>query len=244
MKQIIYTILIIPLLFLVTFTKAQAGDLSAQNFGISNSKYYQIGLDYEEGKLIYTSLMVRRGEKEINNSSKEARAELYSFSAKKLVATNLDLPKKGKEGILEIPYFSHGREIKILNNSNNDELLTINVSSFADTCGDGICQEHEHFGNCPDDCKSGGKDRFCDKQADQICDPDCNPPKLDPDYPNCSAKSLTKGEIKDNNKKQTNQPQEQKQSAKDNTLFRIIIWISAIILVILIFLGYKKIRKI
>lgn len=49
-------------------------------------------------------------------------------------------------------------------------------------CGDGVCfscvntVDHytsENYGNCLSDCPSGGKDYYCDKQDDGICDPDC-----------------------------------------------------------------------
>ncbi len=49
-------------------------------------------------------------------------------------------------------------------------------------CGDGVCfscvnivdqYTSENYGNCLSDCSSGGKDYYCDKQDDGICDPDC-----------------------------------------------------------------------
>ena len=53
------------------------------------------------------------------------------------------------------------------------------------SCGDGICQDHESNFSCSDDCFSGGPDGYCDKQKDEICDKDCVPESLDPDYPEC-----------------------------------------------------------
>lgn len=56
-------------------------------------------------------------------------------------------------------------------------------------CGDDICSSCinaidqyacENFKNCPADCHSGGKDYYCDKKRDGICDPDCKEEK-DPD---------------------------------------------------------------
>jgi len=56
-------------------------------------------------------------------------------------------------------------------------------------CGNGVCfscvnaldsYTCENYGNCPGDCPSGGKDYYCDKQDDGICDPDCEE-KEDPD---------------------------------------------------------------
>lgn len=39
-----------------------------------------------------------------------------------------------------------------------------------------ICEpeEGENYAECPEDCPSGGKDDYCDKKQDNICDPDCS----------------------------------------------------------------------
>jgi len=47
-------------------------------------------------------------------------------------------------------------------------------------CGNSICEEFESYGNCPQDCSSGGKDNYCDGVGDGICDPDCSEEE-DPD---------------------------------------------------------------
>ena len=40
-------------------------------------------------------------------------------------------------------------------------------------CGNDLCDAGENYQNCPQDCKSGGADGFCDKEKDALCDPDC-----------------------------------------------------------------------
>ncbi len=40
-------------------------------------------------------------------------------------------------------------------------------------CGNGVCEPQESYESCPNDCKSGGKDDYCDKISDGICDADC-----------------------------------------------------------------------
>ena len=40
-------------------------------------------------------------------------------------------------------------------------------------CGNDLCDDGENYQSCPQDCKSGGRDGFCDKEKDAICDPDC-----------------------------------------------------------------------
>lgn len=50
----------------------------------------------------------------------------------------------------------------------------LNVSALRANCDqDGECGPFESFGTCPEDCLSGEYDRYCDKEADGKCDPDC-----------------------------------------------------------------------
>lgn len=37
----------------------------------------------------------------------------------------------------------------------------------------GVCDPGENYGNCFQDCFSGGRDDYCDRKDDLICDPDC-----------------------------------------------------------------------
>lgn len=66
-----------------------------------------------------------------------------------------------------------------------------------DVCGDGVCSFYENYKNCLQDCPSGGKDYYCDRQKDGICDPDCEGFLYDPD---CEIKQDEKGEIEPENK--------------------------------------------
>jgi len=51
------------------------------------------------------------------------------------------------------------------------KLMKLNVRESV--CGDGSCGTSDNFGNCPQDCPSGGMDNFCDGIQDQRCDSDC-----------------------------------------------------------------------
>lgn len=73
---------------------------------------------------------------------------------------------------LEIPYFPTGRNINIYDNGGRMVLLA-DISEFARLCGDGVCHANESFGTCPQDCKSGIRDGYCDKVGDGVCDSDC-----------------------------------------------------------------------
>lgn len=48
---------------------------------------------------------------------------------------------------------------------------------------DGVCEGHESFDNCPEDCPSGSDDGICDYMMDGRCDPDC----LEGGDPDCEA---------------------------------------------------------
>ena len=36
-----------------------------------------------------------------------------------------------------------------------------------------VCDSNENFMICPQDCKSGSKDDYCDEISEGVCDPDC-----------------------------------------------------------------------
>lgn len=77
-----------------------------------------------------------------------------------------------EEFTLSIPYFSNGKNIEIYDPEGNLS-LTVDVSMFADLCGDGVCGEGENSGACPADCKTGARDGYCDGAADGVCDSEC-----------------------------------------------------------------------
>ena len=46
------------------------------------------------------------------------------------------------------------------------------IGYLAQVCGDKICQEHESFENCSEDCQASGKDDYCDinnTEGDEDC---------------------------------------------------------------------------
>jgi len=73
---------------------------------------------------------------------------------------------------LIVPYFQNAKNIDIFN-PNNEKILTIDVSVFAQVCGDSVCQDHESYESCSQDCQSGGSDDYCDGENDGVCDLDC-----------------------------------------------------------------------
>jgi len=80
---------------------------------------------------------------------------------------------------VQMPYFATAKRVNIYD-TNGKMVISVDVSQFARLCGDNICQANENYGNCPNDCRSGIKDGYCDRARDGVCDTDCSA-KDDPD---------------------------------------------------------------
>jgi putative hemolysin len=62
----------------------------------------------------------------------------------------------------------------ILKNGREVEVTDLMNLSFAESrCGDGTCGGGENYKTCPQDCRSGGMDDYCDGVLDGKCDADC-----------------------------------------------------------------------
>ena len=53
--------------------------------------------------------------------------------------------------VLFIPYFKNAKTIDVYDSDDNP-VLSVDVGYYADVCDDGICQPHESYNNCPQDC--------------------------------------------------------------------------------------------
>jgi hypothetical protein len=174
----------------------------------NSAKYYQIYLENKDDQITKKGVIVRTGPKEVSTEQKSAVATLYSLNNDELSSTSFDLPGEGKSITLEMPYYNLGKEVVILS-IRGEELLRVSVAAFAKSCEDGVCQDHESYYSCSQDCSSGGSDGFCDSVKDGICDKDCLPKNLDPDYPDCP------GQIEDKNTNNTNTNSQQKPNIVD-----------------------------
>ncbi len=73
---------------------------------------------------------------------------------------------------LAVPYYENGIAIQFIS-PDGKKNLSINTIGFAKLCADSICESNENYNTCPQDCRSGVKDDYCDGAADGVCDPDC-----------------------------------------------------------------------
>lgn len=162
---------------------------------LAEQQSYFLTIDYDKNSYSVQGVeLVNTGASDFKlQADGRYRFEVVSFSDESLFASQLYLEKKicgdafdpvtqkisGGCRILEkgslslsIPYYQNGKSINFYDPAGN-LILAVDVSDFAKLCGDGVCQGNENFSSCAQDCRSGMRDNYCDKQSDRVCDPDC-----------------------------------------------------------------------
>ncbi len=169
----------------------QAG--KSPNFSAAGqAESYLLSVDYNKDNYTVQGITLIKAQAPDQNSQVEKgfRCEIVSVNDEILYSLNFGAPniqcsdtfgkeasggctaKESGEFSLQLPYFKTAKLISIYD-QNDKMVLAADVSSFAQLCGDNICQENENALTCPQDCKSGIKDGICDRQIDGVCDPDC-----------------------------------------------------------------------
>ena len=144
------------------------------NIAFAADKHYELMLKYDyikdktEMKHIY---VLGGGAGEIPDTG-DYIFELRSFDDQVLESFSFHMSANRNLLTVKAPYHDNGKVINIYDNGNK-KLLDVDVGYFSKVCGDGVCQDHESYGRCPEDCPSGEKDGYCDKLSDGKCDPDC-----------------------------------------------------------------------
>ncbi len=182
------------IIFFVTFYL-----LTQNSLAIEEKDVLVLRLTNSNGIITEDSLIVTKGYNDVfGKTDGEFKIEIISFDGNMLDYGYFDFPKDiikddfGKEITIDnplipssavgvqkyvkeliLPYYKNINKIIIYSRNNSNPSLEIDVSNFADLCGDKICQIIEHNFNCPQDCNSGGNDNFCDGIKEGICDPDC-----------------------------------------------------------------------
>src|SRR3989338_2882606 len=152
---------------------------------VAAEKYFALDINYNNvlGSLTFNSNSLKEIEKTIKYSDKSGfLIKTVSFDNSELERFYLNM-SESKNYLVYVPHNKNAEKILVYN-LNNSIVLDIDVSSFADTCGNNICEPYESYESCTRDCKSGSKDDFCDEVKDGICDLDCSS-KTDAD---CSDK--------------------------------------------------------
>ena len=207
----------------------------------SAEKYFMLDVNYFSGSLTFNSISLREIDKTIKYADKSGfLIKTVSFEGPDITKIYYNI-SENKNHLIYVPYDKSAEKILVYSLANSI-VMEIGVSSFADTCGNGVCEPYESYENCHKDCKSGSKDGFCDRVGDGTCDPDCSP-KTDVD---CTE---TKDELNKtmtpqiDTKNQENIVNNETTQEKKSSYLTWILIISAVIIFVLLFLLIMKIRE-
>lgn len=163
----------------------------------SSQRIYLIEVFYEKGIISLGEISTKLGyvppaEKILNEIP--CRIRIISFSGEVLKEQMFSLspyvyydpPREGndqalptgqteleKTSILAIlPYYNNGKWVE-LSDANGRMLEKKDIGYLARVCGDGVCQDHESFEICSQDCEANGADNYCnfdnfDKDSDCV----------------------------------------------------------------------------
>lgn len=207
-------------------------------------KYFALDVNYIQGSLTFNSVDLREIDKAVKFEDQSGFSfKLISFEGSELKKIYYPMPEN-RRYVVYIPYDKNAARIEV-QNLRNSTVMDIDVSSFADTCGNGICEPYESYESCTKDCRSGSRDGFCDGIADGICDPDCST-KTDADctqtvITNESSQTTTIPKTNNQQKNQIVQKSQPEQSS--NYLIWILLLLGAAAFSALIYFAVRKIKE-
>lgn len=198
---------------------------------MADGMYYSLDLNYYDGAITFRGINLLSGTAPETGDRGAYTLRLVSFYNMGLGEWKFDVGEN-EDFTLYAPYYNEAKEVVIF--KDGERIFGYDVSSFADVCGDGSCQFHESYENCPEDCPSGLKDDFCDMVEEGECDPDCGV-GVDPD---CEEEFVVetkdpKPEIKEGLREE---PVRVEKEAKENKI-SLMYYIIPSLVVILIIIG-------
>lgn len=207
----------------------------------NSEKYFVLDVNYIAGSLTFNSINL----KEVDRAMKYTDDSGFLIKLKSF--DNADMQNfyysmtANKNYQIYVPYSKNAARIEVYNPSSS-KVMDIEVSSFADTCGNKICEDYESYESCTKDCSSGSKDDFCDSVNDGICDPDCSF-KTDTD---CEDKktdnsTTTTPPITQNKKQQPKITPKKLSKSPDYLLWSSII--SAVVVIPALIFAFLRIKK-
>lgn len=147
------------------------------NTSLAIERYYSLELNYFDGIITYRNINLLAGTAPEMGNEGMYTLKLISFYNTVLHESKFVI-NENKDFTLYVPYYKEAEEIVIF--KDRERVFHYDIASFADVCGDKICQLQESYENCEEDCPSGLRDDYCDMIEDNKCDPDCSV-ELDPD---------------------------------------------------------------
>lgn len=208
----------------------------------SAEKYFVLDVNYIAGSVTFNSIDLR----EIDGAVKYT--DRSGFLVKEVSFESQDIEKiyynmsEAKNYLIYLPYNKNAARIEVYN-PKNSKVMDIDVGSFADTCGDNVCEGHESYESCTRDCRSGSKDDFCDRIADGVCDPDC-PANMDAD---CRQEDKNAGQaalpIKSEKEKIQSIGLQEKEQSQNYLMWTLIFSGIATVLLLLLLIKKRKEKK-
>ena len=204
-------------------------------------KYFVLDVNYILGSLTFNSISLKELDKSITYHDKSGfLIKVLSFDGAELKSIHYNM-SENKDYIIYMPYDKNAAKM-VVYNQQNSIVMDIGLSSFADTCGNNICEPYESYESCKTDCHSGGKDDFCDGVKDGICDPDCSP-KTDTDCQETKNDESVSNQVDDNqstiNVKNT-EINNGEQAGSPSYFNWISYGVAAVLIVLLAFFFIKK----
>lgn len=197
-------------------------------------KYFALDVNHILDSLAFNSISLREIDRTIKYADKSGYlVKTVSFDNEDIKEIYYNM-SENRNYLIYMPYDKNAAKILVYDQKNSI-VMDIDASSFADTCGNIICEPYESYESCTKDCKSGGKDDFCDEAKDGICDPDCSA-KTDAD---CEAKEGNLTIATKITKEQNEIVSIGQQKEKPSYLMWILLAL-AIIALVLLFLFVKK----
>ena len=142
----------------------------------SADKYFVLDVNYIQGSLTFNGVDLKEIPSKVKFEESSGFAiRLMSFDGVELKKIYYPITENRRYAIY-LPYDKNAAQIEV-ENLKNSKVMEVDLRdlNFADTCGNGACEDYESYESCTQDCKSGSKDDFCDGVSDGICDPDCSP---------------------------------------------------------------------
>ena len=141
---------------------------------VNAEKYFVLNVNHIIDSVTFNSINLEEIDRTIKYSDKSGfLIKAVSFEKKDIRKFYYNI-SGNRNYIIYIPYNKNAARIEMYN-PNNSKIMEIDTTSFADTCGNKVCEPYESYESCPRDCKSGSRDDFCDGIKDGTCDPDCSP---------------------------------------------------------------------
>lgn len=211
---------------------------------VNAEKYFVLNVNHIIDSVTFNSINLEEIDRTIKYTDKSGfLIKAVSFEKKDIQKFYYNI-SDNRNYIIYIPYNKNAARIEMYN-PNNSKIMEIDTTSFADTCGNKVCEPYESYESCPRDCKSGSRDDFCDGIKDGICDTDCSS-KTDADCAVRNTNSINETVTTSTIPKTMEQEQVHTEFTEESKKSNFIIW-SSLIFGSVAFIGliflFRQIRQ-